>query len=383
MITSVEIKNFKSLKEVALETRNLNLLTGLNGSGKSSLIQVFLLLKQSLGLREGRLDLKGDLFDAGVAEDVYYQFGVEKTIRFGLAYTNPDDEKKLHAIWTFACDPLTAPAANVLEAPERYRTIGYLVSEPLSRLNYLTAERIGPKSSYVKNVSVVEDKYDPGVGIGGEFSVHFLNRYGNELKVADPALQHPNAKSELLIHQTDAWMGEIAPDVQLFTEEISNEEVRLSFQFGTNGRGRTNKIKPKNVGFGLTYVLPVIVAALTATPGKLILIENPESHIHPRGQVELGRLLAGCAQSGAQLFIETHSDHILNGLRLAVREGLIDADKAVAFYFRRSDEDNSTDITPIVIDTKGKLHRQTADGTTAQLPKGFFDQWANSMFELL
>lgn len=379
MITSVEIANFKSLKNVRLATRNLNLLTGLNGSGKSSLIQAFLLIRQSPEIQQGRLLLRNpasNLFDAGVAEDVYYQFGVEKEIYFGFEL---DRQSRLD--WHFACDPLTEPDANVLNAPERYVGIGALVDFSLFNhlFQYLSAERTGPKNSYGKDVAGLE--YGLDIGVAGEYAVHLLHDLGDKYKVTNEALQHPNAKSELLIHQTDAWMSEIAPGVQLYTEEISNEEVRLSFQFGTE-RGKTNQIKPKNVGFGLTYVLPVILTLLTAQADKLILIENPESHIHPRGQVELGRLLAGCAQSGAQLFIETHSDHILNGLRLAVKEGLIDADRAVAFYFKRGEEDNATTITPIVVDTKGKLHRQTSDGTTAQLPKGFFDQWTSSMAKL-
>jgi predicted ATPase len=383
MITSVEISNFKSLKHVALETRNLNLLTGLNGSGKSTLIQAFLLLKQS-PVGQGQLRLRNavdrifddrNLFDAGVAEDIYYQFGVDKEIKVILSTS-----RELRLGWHFACDPLLEPGATVLNAPERYTSDDLLKWSLFTySFQYLQAERTGPQDRYTKNPEVVEEQL--GLGSLGQYAVHFLHRYGDELKVTHEALKHPRAKSELLIHQADAWMSEIAPGVQLYTEEISNEEVRLSFQFATE-RGKTNRLKPKNVGFGLTYVLPVIVALLTATPDKLILIENPESHIHPRGQVELGRLLAGCAQSGAQLFVETHSDHILNGLRLAVKEGLIDANKAIAFFFKRNDEDNASQITPIVVDTNGKLHRQTVDGTVSQLPKGFFDQWTSSMAKL-
>ncbi|GAB3987864.1 DUF3696 domain-containing protein [Spirosoma daeguense] len=381
MITSVQITNFKSLKNVQLETRNLNLLTGLNGSGKSSLIQTLLLLRQSASeIRQGRLLLKNesnDLFDAGVAQDVYYQWGIEKEINIDLEI---DHESRLD--WHFFCDPIAESDTNVLIAPERYTKEALATCSIFSgtAFQYLKAERTSPQNSYAKNIDVIENQLS--IGTAGEYAVHFLNQYGNWQRVTDPALQHPHAKSELLIHQVDAWMSEIAPDVQIITEEISNEEVRLSFQFGTRN-GKTTPIKPKNVGFGLTYVLPIIVSLLSAAQAdKLILIENPESHIHPRGQVELGRLLAGCAQSGAQLFIETHSDHILNGLRIAVKEGVIDHNKAVAFYFKRDDEDNASQVTPIVIDTKGKLHRQTQNGTTAQLPKGFFDQWVSSMAKL-
>ena len=378
MLTSVGIANFKSLKSVLLNTRHLNLLTGLNGSGKSSLIQALLLLRQSPDIGQGRLLLKNpgnDLFDAGVAEDAYFQSGIEKYIYFNLGLSDA-----FTFSWHFACDPIAEPEATVLNAPERYfDEVMYRSALFTDAFQYLTAERTGPRSQYARSIEVVEGQR--GLGNAGEYAVDFLYRFGSEWKVTAPGMRHPDAKSDLLIHQAEAWLSEISPGVQVEATPLSNEDIRLSFQFSTT-RGKTTPIKPKNVGFGLTYVLPVILAALSAEPGKLILIENPESHIHPRGQVELGRLLAACAQSGAQLFVETHSDHILNGLRLATREKLIEPDKAVAFYFRREEEDNCTNITPIVLDEKAKLHRQTPDGTTAQLPKGFFDQWTSSMAKL-
>lgn len=65
--------------------------------------------------------------------------------------------------------------------------------------------------------------------------------------------------------------------------------------------------------------------------------------IHPHGQAELGRLLVVAAQSGVQLLVETHSDHIVDGVRIAARTKQIGPEKIVAFYFKRNEEDNSAD----------------------------------------
>ncbi|MCQ4437669.1 AAA family ATPase, partial [Clostridioides difficile] len=74
-----------------------------------------------------------------------------------------------------------------------------------------------------------------------------------------------------------------------------------------------------NVGFGITYVLSIITLVLSAEPGDILIIENPEAHVHPRGQIELGKFLALASKSGIQIIVETHSDHIFNGMRLFIK----------------------------------------------------------------
>jgi hypothetical protein len=109
----------------------------------------------------------------------------------------------------------------------------------------------------------------------------------------------------------------------------------------SNGRPRhpvSATRRPTNVGFGLTYVLPIITACLTAKPGSMVLLENPEAHVHPQGQSAMARLTCAAAAAGAQLVVETHSDHILNGVRLAVKRGLLPPDGVALHYFRREDD---------------------------------------------
>lgn len=379
MITNLYIQNFKSLKEADLNLSNLNLLTGLNGSGKSSLLQVFLLLRQSSELNKGKLLLhknENELFDGGVAQDVYYQYGINKEIIFRLKVDNLKSFE-----WNFACDILTKPNVDVLLSNQHYPIDDLQkISLFTSHFQYLSAERVGPKNAYPASLEISENQRN--LGMFGEYAIHFLHLFGKKYELKQESLKHPNAKSDKLIHQTEAWMSEIVGNVRIETEEISNEEVRLLFQFDTN-RGKTNKFKPKNVGFGLSYVLSVVISLLVAEKDKLILIENPESHIHPRGQSELGKLLAAAAQCDAQLLIETHSDHILNGIRIAVKQQNILPEKVLAYYFKRNDEDNHSEITPIVFTIDGRLRRKTLDGSTAKIPKGFFDEWTNSMAKLL
>jgi predicted ATPase len=130
------------------------------------------------------------------------------------------------------------------------------------------------------------------------------------------------------------------------------------------------------VGFGITYVLPVLVAVLSSSPGSIVLVENPEAHLHPRGQVQVGELLARAANAGVQVIVETHSDHVLNGIRGAVHSGIIDPKSLAIHYFSR-------------IEVEGRVHSIVEspvidkDGRFDRWPEGFFDEWDKSLERLL
>lgn len=371
MITRLEIKNFKSSKHTTIQPKALNLLTGLNSSGKSTLIQTFLLLRQSPEIDSGKLLLQEapqELYDAGVAGDVYAQFG-EGNIVFSFTFDETTYE------WQFPYNSEENAIDDSLQASQTYPR-EQLRQLPLfsNAFQYLCAERIGPQDEYPLSTENVIKRET--LGMRGEHTAYFLEEHGLKKAVA-PSLQHPKAKSEQLIYQAAAWLGEISPGVKLLTKKISNESVEIAFEFGI----RRNK--PKHVGFGLSYVLPVLVSILSGQPGKLLLIENPESHIHPCGQVELGRLLARAAQAGMQLFVETHSDHILNGIRLACKQDKLNPELFTAFFFKRNEEESKSDITQIVFDQKGKLYQYQNGERKAQIPRGFFDEWKDSMFKLV
>jgi len=171
-------------------------------------------------------------------------------------------------------------------------------------------------------------------------------------------------------------MKEISPGVSLQTEFIpSINIVTMYYQFDY-GNMKTNKYLPKNVGSGISYVIPVILILLTAAEGKTIIIENPESHIHPRGQVEIGKLIALAAKNGAQVFVETHSDHILNGIRVAVKESKIDKDNVNILFFDKetTETEQYAKITQIKIDKNGSL---------SDYPDNFMDEWSNQLSKLI
>lgn len=379
MITNLYVQNFKSLKEIDLKMRHLTLLTGLNGSGKSSLIQVLLLLRQSkYYLREGILKLRPNindkLFDAGAAEDIYYYKATYPEIIFGIGYSDYDDLS-----WKFAYNN-DRGYSDILECEKMYIYSEKILDkrQPFvdDNFQYLYAERTIPMSAYVASIeNVVKRKT---LGVTGEHTAFYLEIYGIHQKITNTHLQHPKAENNSLIAQTNAWLSEISPNISIETKIVSDGlAVDLKYNFGVKA------FKPQHVGFGISYALPVIVALLTAQEGKLIIIENPESHVHPRGQAALGRLLAAATQTGAQIIVETHSDHILNGIRVALKEKIAKPEDVIAYYFKKNENESCSEITPILIDEKGKLRSKVDNEISAELPKGFFDEWTNSMFKLL
>src|SRR5690606_34572833 len=129
------------------------------------------------------------------------------------------------------------------------------------------------------------------------------------------------------------------------------DDVVLHYDYvGRTGvRESSQKLRPSNVGFGLTYSLPLVVACLIAKPGSVLLLENPEAHLHPQGQAALGELIVRAARDGVQILVETHSDHVLNGIRLAVKRQLISKDDVVVHYFQRAvDTGIASTVSPAI-----------------------------------
>ena len=119
-------------------------------------------------------------------------------------------------------------------------------------------------------------------------------------------------------------------------------------------------------------VLPVVVAALSAEEDHLLVIETPEAHLHPAGQAHMGEFLAEVAAAGVQVILETHSDHVLNGIRRAVKRNALSPDAAALHFFRPRDEkdENAAQVLSPVLDR---------DGNIDSWPDGFFDQFDKDM----
>jgi predicted ATPase len=368
MITQLALKNFKPFSEQSLELRNLTVLSGLNSTGKSSVLQSFLLLRQSFEqklLDEVGLALNGDLVSIGTGKDALSESATEDILKLKIS-----DSNQKTAEWCFNYNR----NSDVMELDRELTTIDpaiYQSSLFNDNFHYIQAERLGPRRYF--EMSDFQVRRHRQIGSKGEYAAYFLNIYEDK-KIIDSRLGHFYAESLTLIDQVEAWMSEISPGTRVnITTNSAMDVVNLQYSYD----GRSNDYRSTNVGFGITYVLPILVAILSAQPDTLILLENPEAHLHPKGQSKMGRLLAIAASCGIQIIVETHSDHLLNGIRVAVREKLAKADNVQIHYFKRHFEDERNIITEVV---SPRLYQ---DGGIDLWPEGFFDQSEHDLMDLL
>lgn len=368
MLEFMRIQNYKTLLDASFPLSNLNMFSGLNGMGKSSVLQTLLLLRQSyerntLGSRG--LLLKGDLISLGVGSDVLSSDAESNTIQFTLKWSD-----RPRVDFAFDVDPQSdlLPQMNMSPIQEPNQ-----ISLFNRNFQYLSADRVGPKTYY--EMSEYHIRELNSLGIHGEYTVHFIAE--NALKnIPCPAIKNVRATTLGLLENLDAWMSEITPGVRIKASTQSKfNAVSLAYAF-VQGKDTTTDFAPQHVGFGVTYALPVLTAMLRAKPGDLLIIENPESHLHPAGQAMLGKLCALAASQGIQFFVETHSDHFLNGVRVAVKDGSIEPQKVRIFFLERP---YAQDVHASII------HNPTIDslGRLDQWPQGFFDEWDRQLGKLM
>ena len=369
MLDNLTLTNFKCFESQNLPLRNLTLLAGLNGMGKSSVIQSLLLLRQSheqnlLAAGSG-VTLNGDLVRIGTAQDALYAGAAAEEIGLALVFADgPKAEWRLDAAASNDMLDLISPAVP----PETFEQALFT-----SDFQYVQAERLGPRTTFEVSDDQVRRKRQ--LGAQGEYTAHFLEVHGRE-PIGVAALAHPEARSETLLDQVEAWTATISPGTRIHTQAIEQVDlVNLRYSFVTE-KAVSNEFRATNVGFGLTYTLPILVAVLAARPGGLVLIENPEAHLHPQGQMGIGMLFARAATAGVQILVETHSDHLLNGMRLAIHEGSAAPDKIKLYFFQRAAKGDVAQaaVTAIEVDENGRLD---------QWPDGFFDQWDKAASALL
>lgn len=361
MIRQLTIKNFKCFGDQEVTLGRLTVLAGLNGTGKSSVIQTLLVLRQSGLCANGdpaALRWQGRLIDLGSFRDVLCENANEDIIELTVAFDHPKD----HSIRN--CQDI---AGNTLM---RHGFPG-AASSSLYRWSmfYVPADRLGPQ----KALPFLEQGHDSNTPLGahGEHILWFLEKYGTQ-KLGRPVRLDQSPKNTLLA-QTNEWIKLISPGAELEIDSMPNADLALGgFSFFQPGDVKTRPFRPTNVGFGLSYALPVVVALLTAKDDDLVLVENPEAHLHPAGQTRLAELAARSAAAGAQVILETHSDHVLDGIRLAVHDALVDPGQVVLHYFeRRGMEVRVT--TPAV----------GADGRLDAWPDGFFDEHEKNLARLI
>lgn len=349
MIKLLYISKFKSFEAQEIALGQLTVFTGLNNTGKSSAIQA---LRMCLAEQASGGPYISGL--GGYAELRSRFSGQADPIEL---YVRREDESQIE----LKIEKNSYSHTNRTLAPFT---------------QFISADRFGPR---VRLPVMGDDVGSLTVGHNGEYSAHYATLLEN-CKIPE-SLRHPEASGNTLKNQLGWWMSDISPGVRL--DYGVQEKFDLS-HLSVDGFRATNS------GYGISYALPIVLALLTMSAelnddsdprvvhwfekikksGSYLILENPEAHLHPRGQTSIGILAAMAAFSGVQVLIETHSDHVLDGIRLATKTRKEIIAKDICLYFFQKKTDTSSFVERIQLREDGKLEKW---------PTGFFDQHSQNL----
>lgn len=355
----LHLYNFKCFRNKRIPFGQLTALLGTNGVGKSSVIQSLLLLKAT----KDNPHRKGDVIplngpfgmSLGTSTDVMTTDVNDGFVKIALS----DGENVLmEGIYDVNnSEEQLGLTVNCFTDKSRKFSMKYVY--------FLSAERLGPRASQpIKQMDYLD------VGYQGEYTAQVIDFKSGREKVR-PICMADGTKDPTLPKQVNAWLNFILPGVKIVAKADYpglSANIRIENKFSGG-----NSLLPTNIGFGISYVLPIITTGLVAKDGGLMIVENPEAHLHPAAQSAMGEFLGMVSQSGVIVLVETHSDHIINGMQLYAANHPKFASQIVINNFSEDGNDQP------VVDTIQLSER----GEFENWPKGFLDQSQKDYMKLM
>lgn len=400
MLKRISFDNFKCLSGKEFNLSKVNVFTGYNGRGKSSVMQSILMLSQSVKKNDlssfAHLHVNGDLvklgdFDELLTDTNKLYFDISMTLSNSndhevvLGY-DMDDDYKVGVLKKCEIDgenyfdtASSMPSDNNKREKSDIGDLGplpvYLYNQFYSQnLHYVSANRQGP-------VRFVERDEIPEffrVGADGSRTINTLSAYHDRVdRVMNVDKDDDNCYD--LTTSVTMWVdnimngGSVAVSGNTTSSTLGQDNIKkstiLSLGFGVKADGIV--YPAYHVGFGYSYILSIIVTALIAKEGDTVIIENPEAHLHPEAQTRLTFMLAKLGSRGVQVFIETHSEHVINGVRLAAlkEEYALNNEDVRIFFF-----DKNFEKKDLMIERNGKIQNW---------PDRFFDQYQSELAEII
>ena len=392
-ITKIAVSGFKSLAgECAIDIRPLTILAGANSSGKSSIMQPLLLLKQTVEAPydPGPLLLDGPNVQFTLAEQFLSKLiGEERADRFQIRIETRDSGFSCSVGTIFKKGTsgielveMTDKSGSVAHPSWRPKHITLYPEMPFEEIRVLADQGLIPEASNAVRRSrcFLYPEQHPGgyvsVAAAASLHHHILNSIhlpglrGNPERTYKPASTGPRYPGTFenyaasIIHEwqetTDERLETLANALntlgltgQVGTKKI--DDTRIELQVGRlpdDKASETDRVSIADVGFGVSQVLPVLVALIVGKPGRLVYLEQPELHLHPRAQVELAHILAAAAKRGVRVVAETHSSLLLLAVQTLVAEGKLSPELVKLHWFTRG-ENGATQIDTADLDEVG------------------------------
>jgi AAA domain, putative AbiEii toxin, Type IV TA system len=397
-ISSIAVSGFKSIAaEQTIEIRPLTLLAGANSSGKTSLMQAALLLKQTLeaSYDPGPLLLHGSNVRFTSIEQMLFR-GSRDASEFVIRIGGGGQE---FAALSFSREPGKRLDLNRC----KYRIHDGRELELRPQMTDEEIRRQLPKAYAVQRSGPLKEKAWWVVGrdrcflhealttegggriflIGGEWEartdysqllqdiIHLPGLRGNPVRaypLTATGPRFPGTFESYTASIVAQWsererdqLEQLGGDLSVLgltskIEAKSVDDTQVELKVGRlpvpQSGGKNDLVNIADVGFGVSQTLPVVVALLVAHPGQLVYIEQPEIHLHPRAQFAMATLIANAANRGVQVVAETHSSLLLLGVQSLVAEGKLSPGKVKLHWFSRN-KDGATTITSGDLDETG------------------------------
>ena len=389
-ITKIAVKGFKSIaEECEIDIRPLTILAGANSSGKSSIMQPLLMLKQTL---EAPYDPEALLID-----------GPNVQFTFAEQFLSTTNEKhasgfqiRIKTYDIFASDSVTTTfikgqqgieIANMsMESersdgsPQRLTLYPDMPPEEIkSQANQHRKLHEDLDGVVTRSRCFLDFGYEDGeitLNITEDIeyhivhSIHLPRLRGNPertYKLASTGPWYPGTFENYVVSLVYEWqetkdkrlktladaLHTLGMSGTVGTEKINDAHIELRVgRLPHDSTDETDMVNIADVGFGVSQVLPILVALIAADQGRLVYIEQPELHLHPRAQVALARVLADAAKRGVRVVAETHSSLLLLAVQTLVAEGDLPPELVKLHWFTRR-EDGVTEVNSVDLDEAG------------------------------
>jgi hypothetical protein len=402
-IAEIRVAGFKSISdEQSIEIRPLTILAGANSSGKSSIMQPLLLLKQTLeaSYDAGPLLLNGPNVKFTAAEQLLSRIGKRQSsdiFQVGMRLRTGDhfqtSFRKEHKLgfqieqmeisWTRGT--LTFwPGMTQAEIIKTGITKGMDFSAETAAGGFTQGRwEIRRDRCFLGPVWVAQGPHGIGFEAGGRPGVfwegfipnviHLPGLRGNPERtypVTAVGPTYPGTFEKYTASVISEWMterektvAELNADLKLLrltggVSAVRLNDVQIRLQVGrlpdVPPTRPEDRVDIADVGVGVSQTLPVLVALHAAKPGQLVYVEQPETHLHPRAQFALAQVLASAATRGVRVVVESHSSILLLGVQTLVAEGKLEPDKVKLHWFQR-EKDGHTIVQSADLDNAGRF----------------------------
>ena len=407
-ITRITVKGFKSIAdECSIEIRPLTILAGANSSGKSSIMQPILMMKQTLEAPydPGPLLIDGpnvrftsaEQFLSQLDGEVMGKFSVGMEVKSSISFnetfiSKPQSGMEIDEISYNDDEGITIlrPEMTKEEIMAAYPQWGEVCLKDSQ--NYLLRIERNRCFLELKLFNISEEPFSGATCWSSTFSnpilslIHVPALRGNPERNYKKTSMGPmfpgtfEIYAASIIHHwqatEDTRLNDLGTALELLglTWKVSSkkvDDVSVEVMVGrlihrTHGNSK-DLVSIADVGFGISQILPVIVALLTAKPGQLVYIEQPEIHLHPLAQTAMAQILADAANRGVKVVAETHSSLLLLGIQSLVAEGKLTPDKVKLHWFKRRTEDGVTEVSSADLDKAGAFGDWPEDFSSAEM----------------